>query len=87
MLAGIFDGFPRNVDAHDFAGRAPQFSRAIPGSAARIEHAPPACHTRRKCVAGHVLIQQVRVDLARNDPFAREFRQGDAPLARPRGRR
>ena len=78
MLARIIDGVVRNVDREHLARLACQHVRAIAGSAAGVEHPPPAGEPRRKPVARHVLVPQVGIDLARNHTFACEFSQASS---------
>ena len=47
---------------------------------ARIQHAFAARQAHREVVARHVLVEQVDIDLAGDQPFAGELSQGDSPV-------
>ena len=83
MRAREFDGVRGGIDSHHALRGAREFGRAVTRAASCVERALAARQARGEGVARHVLVEQVDIDLAGNDPLARELSQRASPkLAR-----
>ena len=78
--AGVFHGCGRDIDGRDAFGHIGQFRGSVAGAAAGIQDAFGAGQAHREVVARHVLVEQVDIDLAGDEPFAGELSQGDSPV-------
>ena len=78
--ARVVHGFRRDIDAGDAFGHIGEFGGSVAGAAAGIEHALAAGQAHREVVARHVLVEQVDIDLAGDQPFAGELSQVDSPV-------
>ena len=81
MCASVFHGFRRDIDARDALGHLGEFRGSVAGAAASIQHALAASEAHREVIARHVLVEQVDIYLAGDQPFAGELSQGDSPVA------
>jgi hypothetical protein len=71
----VIHGFLRNIDADNFSRHACQLRRAVSCTATGIEYAASVRNPSRKQVTRQVLVEKVRINLARNDALAGEFSQ------------